>query len=271
MFKLPVFSAVTLALSTLSAFAGTMGPVQAELSPWYLVGSAGYSNSRDAHITVDPTIWDNAIQGYSDSLNSTAALGFGVGAYIGNAFHLDLRGEHRGDFEYSKFQTGVDTGTPGFIADARTREFKLKSNALMLSGWIDLGDLFNNLSWQVSRFSIQPFVGAGVGANYMEVHDFHTVGAAFGARNQIASINSSSTGTEFAWHGAAGLSAQLSQRTTFSVGYNYFDGGSIPFPGYVDSSSSSPDAGIGRNGVSLTPWQGKLKANEVFAELKVRI
>jgi opacity protein-like surface antigen len=271
MTKLPLIAGITLTLFSMGGLAGTMGPVQPELSPWYLAGSAGYSDSRDANISVDPAIWDNAAQGYSRSLDSTAALGFGVGRYFGNGFRIDVRGERRGDYEYSQLQTGINTGTPGFISDARTRNFKLMSDTLMLSGWLDLGDLFNNLSWQVASFGIQPFVGAGIGANYMEVHDFHTVGTAFGARNQIASINSSSTGTEFAWHGAAGLSARLSDKTTFSVGYNYFDGGNIPFPGYIDSSTSSPSAAIGRNGVTVTPWKGKLSANEVFAELRIRI
>lgn len=255
------------------ALAGTMGPIQPEPSPWYLVGSAGYSNSRDANITVNPLIWDNAVQGYSDSLGSTAALAFGVGTYLTPALRIDARGERRGDYSYSRVQTGIDTGTPGFTGDSRVRRFKVLSEAVMVSGWLDIGQLSNHFLWQAGHFSIQPFVGAGIGANYMKVHDFHTIGAGFGTLGyrRVASINASSTGTKFAWHAAAGLSSQITERATLSIGYNYFDGGDLPFPNYIDSSTSSPDAPLGRNGVLLAAWKGKLRANEAFAELRVQI
>lgn len=77
-----------------------------------------------------------------------------------------------------------------------------------------------------------------------------------------------STGSSFAWHVGAGLAAQLTSRTTLAVGYNYFDGGKIPFPDYILSSLS---ARSGRTGVSVTPWNGTFRANEVYAELRVLV
>ncbi len=270
--KTIALSSASLIFSCMSVFAGTMGTLLPESSPWYIAVNVGYSFAMDANISVNPAIWDNATQGYSDNLGATTAVGLGIGTYIGNAFHIDLRGERRGDYKYSKFQTG-SSATPGFTGDVRTRSFKVTSNALMLSGWLDLGTFWNNLVWNVGAVSLQPFVGAGVGVNYMDVHDFHTVGAGFGSmgRYQIGSINSSSTGSDVAWHGAAGLSAQITPKATLSVGYNYFDGGKLSFPSYIDSSTSSPDAALGRNGVTVTPWKGRLQANEVFAELRIRI
>jgi len=72
---------------------------------------------------------------------------------------------------------------------------------------------------------------------------------------------------KFAWHVGAGLSTQINERTTFAIGYNYFDGGDIPFPGYILSSLTPPS---GRQGVSVTSWTGSLRANEAYAELRVR-
>ncbi|MCC5791253.1 MAG: outer membrane beta-barrel protein [Legionellaceae bacterium] len=249
--------------------AGTDGSVQSPSAPWYLVGSAGYSATRDANIRVDPQVWDQAVQGYSDKLGSAAALAFGVGTQLSPCLRMDLRGEHRGDYKYSRYQVGT-VGTPGFTGEERIRRFKASSNTLMLSGYVDLGHASEHLRWQAAHLSIQPFIGAGIGANYLKVHDFHTLGPVYDAlgRRIVASMNSSSTGTEFAWHGTLGLSAQINQRTTFAIGYNYFDGGNLPFPNYIDGSTSPPD---NRDGTTVTAWRGKLRANEVFAELRVQI
>ncbi|STX39059.1 outer membrane protein [Legionella feeleii] len=261
-------SLFALMIASGSAIAGTMGAVsQPEF--WYLVGGAGYSHSRDANITVDHQVWDSAVGGYSDDLGSAPLLFFGVGRQISDYFRLDVRGERRGDYHYSNPQTGVSS-TPGFTGDSRIRKFKLTSEALMLNGWLDLGVLSDRLMWQSGSFAIQPFVGAGIGVNYSKVHDFHTIGLPFGNRNEIASVNQLVTGSEFAWRASAGLSAQLTERSIVSVGYNYFDGGDIPFPSYILSSTSAPNASLGRTGVSTPPWNGKFRANEVYAELRVK-
>lgn len=250
------------------AIAGTMGPVEPP-ETWYLVGGGGYSHTRDADITVNPAIWDNALQGYSDNLGSSGMLFFGVGRYMTDYFRLDVRGEHRGNYSFSKFQIGANTGTSGFTGDSRTRQFKLSSDSVMLNGWLDLGNLYQSMLWQAGSYTIQPFVGAGIGVDYLNVKDFRTIGAPFGSfRNEIASVNQTTTDTSFAWRIGAGLSAQLTRRTTFAIGYNYFDGGNIPFPNYILSSLSAPS---GRTGVSVTPWSGKFRANEVYAELRVLI
>lgn len=250
------------------ALAGTMGPV-APAESWYLVGGAGYTDSRELDIRVNPAIWDNARQGYSDDMGSSGLLFFGVGRYITDYLRLDVRGEHRGDYKFSKYQIGTNTGTTGFTGDVRTRKFELSSDSVMFSGWVDLGQVSQSLLWQAGPCSIQPFVGGGIGVNYMNVKDFRTIGAPFGvARNEIASVNQTTTDSTFAWHVGAGLSAQITERTTFAVGYNYFDGGDIPFPNYILSSLSAPS---GRTGVSVTPWDGKFRANEVYAELRVLI
>ncbi|CAM2984307.1 outer membrane protein [Legionella worsleiensis] len=258
---------LSLGLSSV-VFAGTMGaPVEKET--WYLTGGAGASWASDADISVDPAIWDFATQGYSNNLGSSALMFFGVGRYMNDYLRLDARYEHRGDYDYSQFQTGADNGVPGFTGDARTRMFKLNSNSVMVNGWLDLGSMNSNMLWQVGSFSMQPYVGGGIGVNYMNVKDFRTLTAPFGVnRTEVASINQTSTNSEFAWRVGAGISAQLTQRTSLAVGYDYFDGGKIPFPDYIMSSLSAPS---GRTGVSVTPWSGSFTANEVYAELRVLI
>lgn len=267
--KLGIISSACLIIGLSStAYAGSMGPVD-KAEAWYMVGGAGYSASIDPDITTDPAVWDFANQGYSNDLGSSAAIFFGVGRYLTDYLRLDARVEHRGDYNYSQYQTGAFNGVSGFTGDVRTRKFKLDSNSVMVSGWLDLGNLSPRLLWQVSSMSIQPFVGGGIGVDYLNVKDFRTIGAAFGVnRNEIPSVNQTSTGSSFAWHVGAGLAAQLTSRTTLAVGYKYFDGGTIPFPDYILSSLSAPS---GRTGVSVTPWDGTFRANEAYAELRVLI
>ncbi|MGQ3892870.1 outer membrane protein [Legionella sp. CNM-4043-24] len=267
MTKIKQLSAFCLSLGCSSVLmAGTMGPAVKPES-WYLVGGAGASWSQDADIRVDPAIWDPARQGYSSNLDSSALLIFGAGRYITDAFRIDARYEHRGDYNYSRFQTGVNNGVPGFTGDQRTRKFELDSNSLMVNGWLDLGTLNSALLWQAGSMSIQPYVGGGIGVDYLNVKNFRTIADPFGGnRNEIASINQTTTDSQFAWRVGAGLSAQLTSRTTLAVGYDYFDGGKIPFPDFILSSLSAPS---GRTGVSVTPWRGSFTANEVYAELRV--
>ena len=52
----------------------------------------------------------------------------------------------------------------------------------------------------------------------------------------------------------------------FVIGYNYFDGGNLPFPNYILSSTTPPS---GRSGVNVPAWTGKFSANEVYAGLRV--
>ncbi|KTC98513.1 hypothetical protein Lgee_1590 [Legionella geestiana] len=263
------FSALCLSLSvSATVLAGTMGP-DVKPEAWYLVGGAGASWSRDADIRVDPRIWDPAEQGYSDNLGSAGLLMFGVGRYLTDAFRVDARYEHRSEYKYSKFQTGINNGVPGFTGTERTRKFEMDSNSLMVNGWLDLGTLNSRLLWQAGSMTLQPFVGGGIGVDYLNVENFRTIADPFGDnRNEIASINQTTTGSRFAWRLGAGLSAQLTKRTTLAVGYDYFDGGNIPFPDFILSSLSAPS---GRTGVSVTPWHGSFAANEVYAELRVLI
>ncbi|MFC3907529.1 outer membrane protein [Legionella dresdenensis] len=273
--KLNIITAsLALGLSS-TVTAGTMGPVAPQTSDWYFTGGAGYSASRNADIRVFSGVWDNAAQGYNNDLGSTALLFAGVGYYITDYLSIDARYEHRGDYRYKQYQTGANTGTSGFTGSARTRFFDVSSDAAMFSAWLDLGNLSPQLQWAANGITITPFVGAGLGVDYLDVSNFRTVGNSFVDGNQVlrsevSSINQTTTDSAFAWHVGAGLAAQLTPKTSLAVGYNYFDGGKLPFPNYITSSTTSPNAALGRNGVTVPAWDGRLTANEVYAELRVR-
>lgn len=261
--KLNIIYSTILGLTSISALAGTMGTSE-PLELWYLTGGAGYSASEKINIKVDPTIWDFAEQGYSNNMGSTGVVFFGVGRYLTNYLRLDARYEHRGNYNFSKFQTGANTGTPNFTSTIRMREFQLDSNAVMATAWLDLGHLSNRLLWRIyQNIFIEPFFGIGLGVDYLNVKNFKTKKNPYGPRPYIyGSVNQTNTGSSFAWHTGAGLQAKITERTTLAVGYNYFDGGSIPFPTYLLASPTNFTA-------STIPWEGSFRANEVYGELRV--
>lgn len=250
-------------------FAGGMGPVE-KTENWYLVGGAGYSDPREVNITTDPGVWAFSISGYNSDMDSSAVLFFGVGRYITDAFRIDARIEHRGEYHYSKFQVSTTPGVGGVGDLNRTRLFDLDSNSVMINGWLDLGNLSSKLLWQAGGTVIQPFISGGAGVNYLNVKNFRTLARSANvpanALNEVFSANQLTTDNEFAWQVGAGLSAQLTPRTTLAIGYDYFDGGKIPFPNYIFTNPVG-----GRIGVTATPWNGSFQANEVYAELRVLV
>jgi hypothetical protein len=171
--------AATFTLAT-SAVAGTMGAIQPE-EKWYLLGGGGYSESRDANIRADSAVWDASDQGYSNTLGSAALFYFGVGRQMTDYLRIDARVERRGDYNYLKYQQEV-SDTTSFTSEVRTRQLKLTGSALMLNAWLDLGYLTPKLLWQISDYTIQPFVGGGIGANYLQLHNVHTEVETFDSR-----------------------------------------------------------------------------------------
>lgn len=258
--KLPGICLSLLGLSSFSALAGTMGaPVPVET--WYLTGGGGGSMSRTVHIKTDPAVWDFAIEGYSNDMRSAGIAFFGVGRYLMPYLRLDARFEHRSKYHYTKLQTG-SSNTPNFTSSLRKREFDLESNVLMGSAWLDLGDLWQQFLWTYHDMAFQPFVGAGLGIDYLTVTNFKTDTNPGGPRPvSIRSDNPLSNGNRFTWHVGAGLEGKISERTTLAAGYNYFDGGSIPFPNYLFTPVNFT--------ASTHSWKGRFTANEVYGEIRV--
>ena len=159
--------------TSVSSLAGDMGVVK-PVESWYLAGGAGYSDSTRIHIWTDPALWDASVQGYSNDMGSSAVLFFGVGRYLSDYLRLDARVEHRGHYHFTKYQTGEDTGTNNFTSTERIREFQLDSNAVLASAWLDLGHVSDALLWRIQSMAIEPFVGAGLGVDYLSVKNFKT-------------------------------------------------------------------------------------------------
>jgi opacity protein-like surface antigen len=179
----------------------------AVMKGWYLRGDIGYANQY-----VDGL--DNALYASYDSVTTVYKdfdgapfLGAGFGYRWSRWFRTDVTGEYRSRSDF----TGLDIGVvgPDTIPDNYTGQ---KSEWLaMLNAYLDLG------TWH----GITPFVGGGVGAANITIHDFTDVGVtvdsvAFG--EDVDTWN-------FAWALYAGLGMEVTDAFTVELAYRYLNMG----------------------------------------------
>jgi opacity protein-like surface antigen len=177
------------------------------LKGWYLRGDIGYANQYVESL-------DNALYATYDSVDTVYAdfdgapfLGAGLGYRWNNWFRTDITGEYRSRSDF----TGLDIAVigPDTIPDNYTAQ---KSEWLaLLNAYLDLG------TWH----GVTPFVGAGVGAANITIHDFTDVGVtvdsvAFGADHDE---------WNFAWALYAGLGFEVTEAFTVELAYRYLDMG----------------------------------------------
>jgi len=82
----------------------------------------------------------------------------------------------------------------------------------------------------------------------------------------VNSIGSSSTAkTVFSYQLEAGIEYKYEEKWGFTVGYRWFDGGKFKGPSHITAGTGLPGNPI--VGVEVPSWKGRLRANEVFAEL----
>jgi opacity protein-like surface antigen len=174
---------------------------------WYLRGDIGYANQYvDALDNALYASYDSVTTVYKD-FDGAPFLGAGLGYRWSRWFRTDVTGEYRSRSDF----TGLDIGVvgPDIIPDNYTGQ---KSEWLaLLNAYLDLG------TWH----GLTPFVGAGVGAANITIHDFTDVGVtvdsvAFG--EDIDTWN-------FAWALYAGLGMEVTDAFTVELAYRYLNMG----------------------------------------------
>lgn len=232
-----------------------------------LLGS-GASASRDARLSVDTPPWDAANEGYGGNLSHSVLYTAGLGYVFCPLVSSDIEVTYRPSFTYNKFQTAVAGASNPGVLGAKTREFDLSDTSIM--GNVFLNGEGANLFACLNRCTIlQPFIGGGIGVAYNHLSNFHSVleeTSSLGpGSSNVASIMNANTNTAFAWQLMAGAELLNRHKWGIDVGYRYFDGGRFKSNNYlvdVPGGSTTP--------VTITPWSGRLTANEVFANLKYR-
>lgn len=216
-------------------------------NPYYLLLGTGISYSQSADIYADPTYWDASPQGYNSSVDHSVLYTAGVGAQITPALSVVIDGSMRPGFSYERYQTSNANNTPGFLGD-KTRYFELENTSLMVDAYLQGKGLSDHLYYNLGHnMGVQPIASVGVGVAYNTVTNFHSV-----TGNTASSIMPDKTTSSFAWKASVGLQLTLCPKVDIAASYQYFDGGDFQSNNYIVDSSR----------LVVTPWKGKLKANE---------
>lgn len=256
-------------LPTSMVYAGAMGPVT-DTQPFFIEIGSGISFANQATPSVNLTYWNSSIQGYNSSLGYKPLYTAGLGYKINPGINIDLNYTFRGLYSYSKFQTSTSTSSNSVenVLPSRTRYMDLSSNAVLFNVTLD-GGIYPALVYTMGHHgTIQPFVGAGIGASYNSVSNFHTILASTSATQSIATSNmADQTQTSFAYQFNGGLEWEY-ERFAFDVGYRYFNAGPYTSNSYLvtnmDGTTGAPETTY-----SLPAWTGTLSANEIFFTAKV--
>ncbi len=241
-FKLFAGTAIGAILLAGGALAADM-PVYYEPEPipafggWYLRGDVGVSFQQvdNLHnVAFNDTATFDSVTILDTDFDPSWFLGLGVGYQINDIFRVDLTGEYRGKSEFK----GLDIAVPAGGGGAYFNEyFSKKSEWLFLAnGYWDIG------TWE--RFT--PFVGAGVGASYVKIHDlqdFNTLSPDGPSATCPVGGNGCAVGDgqwNFAWALYAGLAYSMSPNLVLEVGYRYLNLGDGQTKNMLGNDGSDP-------------------------------
>ncbi|MFI4955973.1 MAG: outer membrane protein [Gammaproteobacteria bacterium] len=196
-------------------------------------GGASFSIQSSLDVVTGPntvTDWDPAPEGYNDNEGDAAVWGGSVGYRVNPNFLTELEVTTRNDYEYEKVQTG---------AYPKTRHFKLNNTSVMAVGTVQS----NYSRW------FDPFLRVGLGVAFNEVTDFHSTHA----DGSVSAAMEDNTVSSFAFEVGGGLNFHATHNILLSLGYRYFNGGEFE----SDNKLKSP-------AMDIKPWEGYLRANEVY-------
>ena len=261
-------SMTLLALTSSVGFAGTMGVVVDTFNPsLYLKVGSGGSWSMNSDIQPDNTVWDRAFQGYNANLGSTALYSAAIGYNLNPLWSFDFDYIYRPSYQYYKYQDFFPNtaNTANYSSVSRTRVFNLASNSLMANAYLHGKGLSDSLAWNVgSCYTLEPFIGAGLGVAFNTLYNFHSESV----DGEAKAIMNDNFRTSFAWQLSAGLNLFNDSHFNLAAGYRYYNGGTFTSNNYA---WYSPVNGVGAYSEITSPWKGSLQANEFFVTLAYKI
>jgi opacity protein-like surface antigen len=208
-------------------------PGPAPFNGWYLRGDVGYSfdqmsGFRSSIAPITPGFkYDGA------GVSNQTFIGLGFGYQFNNWFRIDVTGEYRTPSKFWAMESyaggvGYGPGSGGFSAS-------VLSSILMINGYVDIG------TW----YGFTPFIGAGVGAAFLQFHNFQDVG--LGPSNYGASGSAlDSDMAQPAWALMAGISYSITSNWKIEFGYRYLDMGNVTSNGIMCGSGCMPPYEIQR-------------------------
>lgn len=185
-----------------------------EFGGWYLRGDIGASHQVSDEI--DSPYFDEIAAGggsvnvYDSEWEPSAFIGFGVGYVFNDWFRTDFTAEYRFKSDFDGFDT-YDSDNDGTIDGSNRYDGDKEEAVFLVNGYVDLP------AWG----NFRPFVGAGVGASWIQISDFSDIDPVSGADGYSGDKSS----WNFAWALHAGASFAINDRTTFEIAYRYLNMG----------------------------------------------
>lgn len=174
-------------------------------SAWYLRGDVGYKIYRKPDVSYGKYGFKN------QDLDDTAVVGGGVGYKFNKWFRTDvtLDYEFKSDFDGKLIcpSQPCKDAYPGQTVFSR-ESAKVSAITPLINGYVDLGD------WH----GVTPYVGAGVGASYINVSDYSFVNPDGSKGKQKGDKDWS-----FSWALMAGVGYNISDNLIVDLGYRYLN------------------------------------------------
>lgn len=172
-------------------------PVFSALHGWYLRGDLGYRLGKVSGVDVTPagpTLTDSKLDG---------AIDFSIGGGLKlDWFRTDLTLDYAAP---AKFHATSNPATPDDVTA------KIQALSLMMNGYVDLG------TW----YGFTPYVGAGVGAAFLRVGDYQSIGVPPASQAAAKDWN-------LTYAAMAGVAFAVSRNMMLDVGYRYHNLGNAP-------------------------------------------
>ncbi|MBA4206017.1 outer membrane protein [Pannonibacter phragmitetus] len=170
---------------------------------WYLRGDIGYKIYQAPKGSFsDPVIGD--LRFNRNKMNDTVVIGAGIGYKFNDYLRSDLTFDYEPSAKYTGHAPCNDPcASPGYSRETSNIDVW----TLMLNGYLDVG------TWN----GFTPYVGAGVGAAYVNVRDTKS----FNPNGVNTSYDGSSGKWNFAWALMAGTSYAVTPNWDIDLGYRY--------------------------------------------------
>ena len=207
---LPALAGAMLATAVMPAFSADLIVPEYEepkvFGGWYLRGHIGMSNQRLGSLYNDlfetPAFFEFINPGEFDS---APTFGFGAGYQFNDWFRADALVEYRGKSSFY----GLDRYGSDETTIEGTNEYTARK-----SEWLIMGNAYADLG---NYHGFVPYVGAGLGAARVTIHNFMDVntpnaGVAYGATDSR---------WNFAWALHAGVGFEVTERATIDFGYSF--------------------------------------------------
>ncbi|MTI44955.1 opacity protein-like surface antigen [Roseibium hamelinense] len=172
---------------------------------WYLRGDIGYKLYQDPSGSFnDPLIGDLRYE--RESLDDAWMFGVGVGYQVNDYFRTDLTLDYETKATATGYAPCVGCATAGQFS-RETADIDVWT--VMLNGYVDIG------TWH----RITPYVGAGIGAAYVNASSKNSVNP----DGSTASYEGDNGQWNFAWALMAGAEYAFTPNWSLDAGYRYKD------------------------------------------------